>query len=624
MDIIKDGILCSAVIYDEECDLVTKKAVGEYCLFASKCFEQDQYARVVLPEQFKNYVIIGSSSMAEKFGIVIPEKDFNEDTVYIRVKNNVAVISGGKRGIVYAVYEFLERFFGVRFYAPELIKTPYFRDLSIGDFELLYNPPFKFRNVYAYDVRNSAEFCAWARINQAAQPAMLDGYGGSLDFFKPECHTTFASYLNPNDEEIGYKKHPEYYSYIKKEGKRFAEYYRTSGASFWGRGEICWSNENVANILTEKLKKYILENPDKSIFSISINDYDEYCECEDCSAIALKYGKNGEPCWIAPILLALNKVASNIRDWQQTQKDSLKNKKIYIETLAYLYANTPPEGLKIDENVIIRYCSSNDCFYHQITDETCPINARARKYLSEWKAVAKNVFIWDYSLNYCMPIAFDSVFKVIAGRMKYFASQGVVGIFNNFDTEPVGPFYKLKQYFYCRLQWNPDIDFKKEFIEATDFIYGKAAPEIRKVLSLYYEGVEKYAKEFCEKEDYLNFGFHFPVSHLLEKIYYSDEFLNSGRVLYEQALKKAETPEIRLLIEKEFAYFKFIAAYFNRSENREQMLEVLKEFEKLNIKFGKLDAFKKYFLEGVKDDFFDDAIALRNRKRYYETQSLRI
>lgn len=624
MDIIKDGILCSAVIYDEECDLVTKKAVGEYCLFAAKCFEQDQYARVVLSEQFKNYVIIGSASQAKKFGIIIPEKSFNEDTVYICVKNNVAVISGGKRGIVYAVYEFLERFLGVRFYAPEFIKTPYSRDLSIADFELLYDPPFKFRNVYAFDVRNDADFCARARINSAAQPAMLDAYGGSLDFFKPECHTAFASYINPNDEEIGYKKHPEYFSYIKKEGKRVAEYYRTSGASFWGRGEICWSNPNVADILTEKLKKYIVENPDKSIFSISINDYDEHCECEECTAQALRYGKNGEPCWIAPILITLNKVASNIRNWRKVTSDGLKNKEIYIETLAYLYADRAPEGLKIDENVIIRYCSGNDCFYHQITDENCPINARAREKLSEWKAVAKNVFLWDYSLNYCMPIAFDTVFGVIAGRMKYFADQGVVGIFNNFDVEPVGVFYKLRQYFYCRLLWNPDIDLKNEFIEATDFIYGKAAPYLRKVLSLFYESIEKCAERFCKEEDYLHLGFHLPVSYLLEKLYYSDEFLNSARSLYEQAVTESDNAEIRLLVKKEFAYFKFIEAYFIRTTDRELMNCVLKEFDDLNISFGKLDAFKRYFCDGAKDDFFDDEIALRNRKRYYEAQRIRV
>lgn len=623
MDIIKNGMLCSVVLYDEDRDLVTKKAVGEYCLLASKCFNQDQYARVVVSEQFNNYVIIGSEKKAADFGVIVPKQKFEDDTVYIRVKGNVVVIDGGKRGIIYAVYEFLERFLGVRFYAPEFVKTPYSSELSIGDFELLYTPPFKFRNVYSYDVRNDAEFCARARINSAAQPAMLDGYGGSLDFFKPECHTTFPLYLNPNDEKIGFAAHPEYYSYIKKEGKRVAEYYRTSGASFWGKGDICWSNEDVANILTEKLKKYILENPDKCIFSISINDYDDHCECEQCSDIAFRYGKNGEPCWIAPVICALNKVSENIRDWQKSEK-RVANRNIYIETLVYAYATEAPVGLKIDDGILIRYCATDNCFYHQIDDETCPLNKNSRKKLEEWKKIAKNVFIWDYSLNYCMPIAYDTVFNVIAGRMQYFAKQGIVGIFNNFDVEPVGVFYKIRQYFYCRLQWNPNINLQEEFIEATDFVYGKAAPYLRKVLGLFYKGLEDCVKRFYREDEYRDLGFHLPVSHLLEKIYYSDEFFSEGRKLFEQAESVCENIETLLLVKKEFAYFKFIEAYFNRLTDRAQMIEVLKEFERLNITFNRLESFKKYFLEGVKDDYFDDAIAVRNRKRFYERQYIRI
>ena len=46
----------------------------------------------------------------------------------------------------------------------------------------------------------------------------------------------------------------------------------------WGEGEICWTHPEVIDILTERVKQWVLNEPRMRIFSITQNDYANYCE----------------------------------------------------------------------------------------------------------------------------------------------------------------------------------------------------------------------------------------------------------------------------------------------------------------------------------------------------------
>ena len=159
--------------------------------------------------------------------------------------------------------------------------------------------------------------------------------------------------MPPEDEETGFAKHPEYYSFVKAQNKRIGRHHYEFGC-LWGEGDICWSNPEVVDIVTERLKNWILDQEDKDIFSVSQNDWTEYCECPECEAKAKKHARNGEPRPNAAFLIALNEIARRIKAWQQTD-ERVKNRKILLSTFAYIYSTMPPEGIKLGDNVMIRF-----------------------------------------------------------------------------------------------------------------------------------------------------------------------------------------------------------------------------------------------------------------------------
>lgn len=618
MEIVKNGKFLPGILCDEDADLVVKNAVAELCNGIYRCTgitREQIFFRI--PRELDSFIIVGSKKFAKQFGIEIPYETFQKDTAYIRVKDNCVVIDGGVRGKVYAVYEFLERFFGVRFYAPNETRTPHTDALEIADCEIVYTPPFQIRNIYSKDVRRDAQFCARVRINSAAVPNMLDIYGGSEDFYKPECHTTFKIFLDPNDPEIGFAKHPEYYSLDGKTGKRVAEKTYTGPVSFHGKGEICWTNEDVISIITEKLKKIIAENPERSIFSVSMNDFGPYCQCEKCKSIALQYGRDGQHHWIAPIMYCLNKVSKNIKQWQQ-ENEAVRDRTVLIETLVYQYAVEPPVDMEIEDNILVRYCT-NACYNHSFTDESCLVNSKQMRQLRDWNKLTDHIFIWDYALNFAMPLSYSTHLQRIQAKDQFFAENGVVGVFTEFTTSEVGPLYFVKQYLYARLLWDPYMDFEKELKDCMEYFYGKSAKYLLAVEDLVMESMASREADFLKNEDHLQKGYHIPVSYVLEKCYFAENFFTEGKRLFDKAMQEAETEKIRYRIALEKAYFDFTEAYLNRHEDMDALKQAVAVLDAFGVKNYRLESLKKHIYEGDgADGFFSDAVAESNRKRYYE------
>ena len=621
MKIIEKGNFVSAVVYGRKIDATDATAVSEYCLFARHCSLEDHDAYMGIPSHVNNYVFIGADNeFAKEMGVVVPREKFTDDTAYILVKDNYVVLDGGKRGKLYAVYEFLERFWGVRFYAPEHIKTPFTTDLEIKDQEIIYTPPFKIRNVYAYDFRWDREFSARSRINGGSFTLGLEAFGGSMSFAKPECHTTFKVFFPPEDPEVGFAKHPEYYALTEK-GERVGRHYITEQGGKWGLGEICWSHPEVIDILTERLKKWILNDPAMSIFSVSMNDWGPFCQCPKCTELAKKHGKDGEPRWIAPILYALNIVGKRIKEWQKTD-ERVKDRTIYIETLAYHQATQAPTNMEVEDNIIIRYCTTT-CYYHQMDDENCVVNSKQISELDEWGKITKNLFLWDYSDNYCNRNAFNTILNVIQSKYKVYAKKGIVGVFNEYNASPLrgGTWFYVRQYLYAKMLWNPDVDFNKEMRECMEFIYGKeAAPYLMEVERRFIESIKECGKEYEASEDEEKVGFHLPCKYLLEKIHFSDSFLNTVGGIFEMALSKTKLESHKLAIRRDYVCFKWCKMYLNRGKDYVEMQEVLDEIEALGM--GDVALFKKHYYGDIQDDLFRDEIAVRNRKNYQKGLSV--
>lgn len=599
MELIKDGNLNFSLLVGEDMDGLTIKAINEFCLFMRKCTGKDQPTDTVYDEK-KNYVCIGCNSRLVEDFVRLPREKFQDDTAYVLVKDNLVVLDSVNRGVLYSVYEFFERFFGVRFYAPELYKTPKCKNLTIDDQEILYTPPFAYREVYSGEFRWNREFATRVRSNAENSPYKTADLGGGALWALPNCHTTFKNLLNPEDERYGFKAHPEFFSYNKERNARIAKF---SDDRNWGEGEVCWTNDEALSVMTERLKAWILSQPSKEIFSVSQNDWATHCECPNCERLAREHGENGRLRWSAPLVYGVNTIAEKIAAWQKTD-ERVKNRKIVIETFAYKYSTLPPVGMRVADNVMIRLCSHECCFNHAFDDESCPVNREFVQSVVGWERVADRIYIWDYGTNFYFDLAFNTILKNVQKNMQFFARHKIVGVFEQFDGDVhAGTYPLIRQYMFARLLWNPDIRYEDELREAFEFFYGRVGERLLQAEKLFWKVTDDCA------------DFHPRLSYTIAKEQYPDDFLDEATRLYEQALSEAETAEIALRVRRDYVCLKFIKAYLRRATvSKEEMAALLDEFSYLGVTFSKLDLFKKHFFDGEKSDFFLEEIEIRNKK----------
>ena len=203
-------------------------------------------------------------------------------SVRIVDKNRVFLFGNESKvmhGTANAVYDFLERFAGVRWLWPGEVGTvadPH-EPVVLQDETSVYVPPFRRRlsNSFSGHGRSGAEsrdLSAWLRHRRI---------GSSLEARGSGFQHAFAS-LMPR-AKYG-KEHPEYYALVSPERwigvPKPTKPTRLSDPMMPGPWQLCTSNPDVRRLIAEKL---VAANTDV-IQSISPNDGYGFCECPACRA----------------------------------------------------------------------------------------------------------------------------------------------------------------------------------------------------------------------------------------------------------------------------------------------------------------------------------------------------
>jgi hypothetical protein len=155
----------------------------------------------------------------------------------------------------------------------------------------------------------------------------------------------------------------------------------------------------------------------------------------------------------------------------------------YIGTFAYWYTRHAPKGIVPRDNVLIRLCNIECDFAHPIAGTEH--NRAFMDDLKEWAQLARNLYIWDYVVNFHQYLAPYPNFGVLADNIKTFRDHHAIGIQEEaqYQTDG-GEFSEMKAWVLTRLLWDPEQDtdaLVHEFI--TDF-YGPAAPQVQAYFDL--------------------------------------------------------------------------------------------------------------------------------------------
>ncbi len=451
-------------------------------------------------KQLSKQIIVGFNKHAKKF-LGSKKKSIgktDESFIYKNVGSNILIYGGEQRGTMYGIMTFLEKELGVRWYTSRVTIAPQKEDYA---FDYLYNfeaPTIRVRNDFYYEAFEPI----WAARNK------INGAMGYRD--QPggvECYWsvhTFNRFM-PTDEF--YDNHPEYYSLI--DGQRIS--YHT---------QLCLTNPDVLQIITNRLKKTMRENPQYLIYSVSQNDWRNPCQCEKCQAIAQR-----EESEAGPLIWFVNKVAENI-------EKEFPDK--FVGTLAYQYTRKPNKTIFPRHNVVVRLCSIECCFAHDFF--SCPENKSFVDDLLGWAQISPHLYIWDYVVNFSHYIMPYPNFRVLQNNIRAFRDNKAIGIMEQAAYQSRGgEFAELRAYVLAKLLWNPECDVDLHINDFMYGYYGRAGQFIRQYFDLLHNRLTP--------ETHIHLGLT-PQDKL-----FSDEFVQQAESIFDKAEAVAENEDIRQRVE---------------------------------------------------------------------------
>lgn len=383
--------------------------------------------------------ILSSSSKLNKGDILIGsfqaypkqwDEEISEDGFHISSTDDYLRIVGGEgKGTLYGVVTLLEDYIGVRYYAENAPSYSRNKDIAINNqIDRTDNPSFRYRQTQAYSTKDPI-YKIWHRLEEPNEEFAANLWVHTFNHLLPA-------------SKYG-KDHPEYYAFIN--GKR-----RPGTAAQW-----CLTNPDVFEIVSIQIDSIFQANPDKKIISVSQNDSQNYCQCDECKAIG---DKEGTPS--GAIIYFLNKLAERFPDKQ-------------FSTLAYLYSVAPPKHIKPLPNVNIMLCDI-DCY----REVTLPENKSGQTFVRDmegWSSISDNIFVWDYGINFDNYIAPFPNFHILQPNMKLFKENNATMHFSQIGGGKGTDFSELRSYLVAKLLWNVDADTDQIIKSFLEGYYGQAA-----------------------------------------------------------------------------------------------------------------------------------------------------
>lgn len=355
-------------------------------------------------------------------------------------EGGIGLSASSPGGFVYGAYALLEKL-GCGFFAPDCERVPE-GPLHLPLGEVVETPAFFARELFWREAMEGA-FAVKLRLN-SARSSITEEMGGKMMFYN-FTHTFYQ--LVP---DTWFDTHPEYFSMV--EGKRLKD-----------KSQLCLTNPDVLRLVVEGVLQWKKDNPAYTIFSVSMNDWYNNCQCPACHALDEQEGSAA-----GSMIAFVNQVAEAVEK---------KYPDVYIHTFAYLYCRKPPLHVKPRHNVIIRLCGIENCFAHPMDTCGCQISAVDVQAgvsadfhgnrqdinpfvedLKGWAAICDNLYIWDYTTNYANYLQPFPNLKVLQANLQLFQKNGVKGVFaqGNFAHGQTSALAQLKIYLLGKLLWNPD------------------------------------------------------------------------------------------------------------------------------------------------------------------------
>ena len=479
---------CEIVIPEKACP-VEKFAAAELSGYLEKIIGS-KVPVTTKPTEGKTSFLLGSAGAPaagvdlkaiDRDGYVI--RSVGEDIVIAGIddpKGNPAKGAGSyERGTLNGVYEFLERFGGVRFYFPGDIGTivPARPDWKIGSIDLMDRPDNLHRRTHCARVLdlNSGKLNYYEGI-APADITRLTGLRlrhSSLNI--PNCHGVRGLDLPKRFA----KSHPEFFA-LMEDGRRHDG--SIPGRYDYDAGHLCYSSEGLKEVVYEDAKAFLTgqeassrgikrwspSNFSRPFFNIMPNDALYVCRCENCRKLGAELGGNPTVIW---------KFETDIA--RRLQQENIPG---YITVMAYeSYKKIPP--VDIPSNVIVMLALTGPWKERSATRDA------DYQLLKDWnEKLHAKTYLWTYLTKILNLVADIPSFTPRAvGSFYHQAAPYSFGSFMEAETD-FWIFNCMNFYVFSKVMWDNSADVDALLDEHCRLMYGPAAPQMKE----FYDTLERH------------------------------------------------------------------------------------------------------------------------------------
>ena len=524
LKLIENGVSNYKIVHSAAADEATLHAAEELRFFLKQITGCE--LPVVTDEEppEESEIVVGLCARTDKY--LRRMEPVGEEGFYIRTDYRRLILAGRTpRGNLYAVYGFLEKYLGCRWFTRTVSRIPSRKTIELPAIAEIQNPAFEYREPFFHEAFD-ADWCVRNRVNSNA--SQLDAArGGKVSYYR-FCHT--FSELVPADKY--FDEHPEYFSLVDGVRRR-------------DRTQLCLTNPDVLNIVIDGVREWMRAAPDAKLFSVSQNDCQYWCECDACRAVEEREGSHS-----GPIIEFVNKVAEALED---EFPDKL------IDTFAYSYSFRAPAHIRPHKNVVVRMCDIECCFAHPLADD-CPewpipkpdeLDRTFPKEIKKWGKLCQRLYVWDYCTNFVHYLMPRPDLPVIVANLRFFHENGVRGLFEQGSYQSDGGWFaELKAYLLAKLMWNPYDDENVIVDEFLAAVYGIAGAVVKKIITEFRKDMEASGR-------HLYFSTHAEV--VLPNLDFAG--LEKYRQLYAEAERLAQNEAEAKEIRKAKLWFRYLEIY---------------------------------------------------------------
>lgn len=437
------------------------------------------------------YFSIGKTHLLEQHS-----KDFDRSIlihdgfrIFMTDNGDIFFDSLTHRGVMYAVFDFIEKELGVRFLTSRVEHIPTVCDMNLSCINRISIPSFEmgtenFSEVFGQGGPASAvdmDFYCKIRARDLFTP-IEEKYGGPLPYYARNSFHNFHYYCPP----LRYvNKHPEWYRFLNINNAITPTIDLTNGITEDGKLDESME-ESVAKIVIEEFKKDIDAHPEAEIFGFTQEDSSLDVDNEKNRLWAEKYGRSG-------ILIRFCNVV--IRELNRYTQDKY-GKTIKLATFAYSQNRYAPvkevngdrvpidETCICDDNLIIQFALFGNSYYSYFDDNQRP---EIRQIIEDWQKIGKRFWFWAYDMDFTHFHYFIDSFHTINDNMKGFKDLGIEYLFmecgggsGNWQTQ-------MRGYVYLKKLWDVNLDANDLLNEYIDLYYNVISDKMREFIALFHD-----------------------------------------------------------------------------------------------------------------------------------------